>query len=161
MRKPTSKQSKRDAIDNIPIVEGCGNVFEDLGLPDADILQVKATMAIYIWKIISERRLTQKQAAVLLGIDQPGVSDIMRGHLRGYSTDRLIRFLTTLGHDVEVVVTERAPSARRPGKLRVRNAVAPAPAPASRSQPRAASSARKAGRTAPIPARAQAASRHG
>jgi predicted XRE-type DNA-binding protein len=155
MRKPTSKQSKRDAIDNIPIVEGCGNVFEDLGLPDADILQVKATMAIYIWKIISERRLTQKQAAVLLGIDQPAVSDIMRGHLRGY------RFLTTLGHDVEVVVTERAPSARRPGKLRVRNAVAPAPAPASRSQPRAASSARKAGRTAPIPARAQAASRHG
>lgn len=134
MRKTTSRRPKRDAIDKIPIVEGCGNVFEDLGLPDADILQVKSTMAIYVQQIISKRHLTQKRAAEILGIDQPGVSDVIRGDLRGYSTERLIRFLTTLGHDIEVFVTERAPTSRRPGRLRVRNAAAPTAAVRARAR---------------------------
>jgi predicted XRE-type DNA-binding protein len=148
MRKPTSKRTKRDAIDEIQIVESSGNVFEDLGLPDADILSVKSTMAIYIWKVISDRGLTQKQAAELLGIDQPGVSDIVRGNLRGYSTDRLIRFLTKLGQDIDLVVTERPSCASRPGILRVR-AATPRPAVAAAPvRPRAAARPRTPARRA-------------
>ena len=108
----------------IAVEAGCGNVFADLGLPDAEVLLAKSNMAIHIWSVISARGLTQKQAAEILGIDQPGVSDIIRGRLTRYSTDRLIRFLGALGQDVELVITDRARNSRRPGRLRVRNGAA-------------------------------------
>ena len=61
-------------------------------------------------KIIAEiqrRRLTQSQAAAVLGIDQPKVSAMLGGQFRGYSVERLMRFLAALGHDVEIVVKPR------------------------------------------------------
>ena len=81
-----------------------GNVFADLGLPDADEHLIKAGLVIKIDRIIRQRALTQAAAAQLIGIDQPKVSAMLAGQFRGYSVDRLMRFLVALGQDVEIVV---------------------------------------------------------
>ncbi len=81
-----------------------GNVFADLGLPDAEELNAKAQIAYRICQILDERKLTQKQAATVLGIDQPKISNLMRGRLDGFSTDRLFRFLTAFDRNVEIVI---------------------------------------------------------
>ncbi len=98
--------------------ESSGNVFADLGLPDADERLVKATLALEIGRIIKARKLTQQAAAKLMGIDQPKVSHVLTGRLAGYSTARLMGFLTALGRDVEIVV-RTPPRRRRQGRLRV------------------------------------------
>ena len=104
--------------ERITITKGSGNVFADLGLPDAEELLVKATLAIEIERIIRQRKLTQRAAAALMGIDQPKVSHILRGRLQGYSTERLMGFLTALGRDIEIVV-RKAPRSRRQGRVKV------------------------------------------
>jgi len=81
-----------------------GNVFADLELPEAEELNAKAQIAYRICRILDERRLTQKQAAALLGIDQPKISNMKRGRLDGFSIDRLFRFLTALDRNVEIVI---------------------------------------------------------
>jgi len=86
------------------ITEGSGNVFADLGLPNAEERKTKAELAYQISTIISERRLTQAHAGAVLGIEQPHVSRLIRGRLSGFSVERLMSFLTALGRDVEIVV---------------------------------------------------------
>jgi predicted XRE-type DNA-binding protein len=81
----------------IEVYSSSGNVFSDLGLPDADELLIKAQLADQISDLIEERKLTQVEAVKLLGIDQPNVSALLRGRLSGFSTDRLFRFLSLLG----------------------------------------------------------------
>lgn len=88
--------------ENIEIHSGSGNVFADLGLPNADELLIKAKLADQISDIISQRKLTQAEAANLLGVDQPKVSALVRGKLSGFSVERLFRFLNTLGSDIEI-----------------------------------------------------------
>lgn len=88
--------------ETIKVHSSSGNVFADLGLPDADELIVKAELAHYISEIISERRLAQTEAAELLGIDQPKVSALVHGKLSGFSVERLFRFLNALGSNVEI-----------------------------------------------------------
>ncbi|MBS1831111.1 MAG: XRE family transcriptional regulator [Acidobacteria bacterium] len=100
----------------LEITEGSGNVFADLGLPDAEEHAVKAGLALKIQTVLTRRRLTQAAAAELMGIDQPKVSAILSGQFRGYSVERLMRFLVALGHDVEIVVK---PSKSRAPGLRV------------------------------------------
>ncbi|MFO0951165.1 MAG: helix-turn-helix transcriptional regulator [Isosphaeraceae bacterium] len=73
------------------VQESCGNVFSDLGLPKPEQLLVKDGLAKRISDIISERGMTQVEAATLLGIDQPKVSALIRGKLGGFSVDRLFR----------------------------------------------------------------------
>jgi predicted XRE-type DNA-binding protein len=93
-------------------------VFADLNLPHADDLLAKAELAAKIIAEIQRRRLTQSQAAAILGIDQPKVSALKQGKLSGFSIERLMRFLLRLGRDVEISVSGRS----RPGsvaKLRV------------------------------------------
>jgi predicted XRE-type DNA-binding protein len=77
-----------------------GNVFADLGLPDADERLTKAELANEICCLIRSAKLTQTQAARRLGVDQPKVSALMRGQLKEFSIERLIRFATRLGRDV-------------------------------------------------------------
>jgi predicted XRE-type DNA-binding protein len=84
-----------------------GNVFADLGLADAGEHLVKAGLVVRINRIIRQRRLTQAAAAQIIGIDQPKVSAMLAGQFRGYSVERLMRFLVALGHDVEIVVKPR------------------------------------------------------
>lgn len=115
---------KKPAAAEVEFFVGSGNVFADLGLPDAEELFAKANLVIEIDRTIQARRLTQAQAAKLMGIDQPKVSKLLRGDLRGYSTHRIMEFLTRLGHDVEIVIgpTKRAP---RTGSIRVSAARTP------------------------------------
>jgi predicted XRE-type DNA-binding protein len=100
------------------IIKSSGNVFADLGLPGAEERLVKARLAAEIARAIARRKVTQAAVAELMGIDQPKVSRLLHGRLAGFSTDRLLTWLTALGQDVEIVV--RQPSRRRRGRLRVR-----------------------------------------
>lgn len=97
---------------------GSDNVFADLGLEDAPELLAKARLAHRISQIIGKRGLTQFQAAKMLGIDQPKVSALVRGHLEKFSMERLCEFLTALGCDVTIQVREKRNA--RGGKLTVR-----------------------------------------
>jgi predicted XRE-type DNA-binding protein len=94
-------------FDEIEYEESSGNVFADLGLPDADELLLKAGLARQITVILQERGLTQAEAARVLGTQQPKVSQLVRGALGGFSLERLIRYLNALGRDVEIVVHEQ------------------------------------------------------
>ncbi len=93
-----------------------GNVLADLGLPDSEEHLVKAGLVLRIGKAIRARGMSQAEAAGVLGIDQPKVSALLRGQFRGYSVERLMRFLVALGHDVEIVVR---PKRRGPAQLHV------------------------------------------
>jgi len=79
---------------------GSGNVFADIGLPRPEERLAKADLAIRIAETIRGRRLTQNRAARILKIDQPKVSRLLHGRLSGFSTERLMHFLTLLGVDI-------------------------------------------------------------
>src|SRR5580700_11393538 len=104
---------KRKALEMEP---GSGNVFADLGVADVGEHLIKAGLVVKIDRTIRRRRLTQTAAAQLMGIDQPKVSAMLSGQFRGYSVERLMRFLVALGHNVEIVVKPRK---RGPAELRV------------------------------------------
>jgi predicted XRE-type DNA-binding protein len=101
----------------ISVEPSSGNVFADLGLPDAETHLLKAELVSRIDAIVRQRRLTQTKAAALLGLSQPDVSRLLRGHFRDYSVERLFRLLQALGRDVEIVI--RKSRANRPGRLRI------------------------------------------
>lgn len=108
---------KKQEVD-IPVTPGSGNVFADLGFAEPEEELTKAQLASHIRQVIKRRRLTQVAAAALMGIDQPKVSALLNGRLTNFSTDRLLRLLTALGQDVEIVVKER-PSHLEKGQIRV------------------------------------------
>lgn len=83
---------------------GSGNVFADLGLPNAEEDLAKAKIVRRIHQTINARGLTQSQAAEVLGIDQPKVSGLIRGRFGGFSMERLFRFLNALDQDVDIVI---------------------------------------------------------
>ena len=101
---------------------GSGNVFKDLNVSQPEEMLAKAALAAQIALALSARGLTQGAAATLLGIDQPKVSALLRGRLSGFSTDRLLRFLTALGRDVEIVIREKGRRSSGFGHLQVRSA---------------------------------------
>jgi predicted XRE-type DNA-binding protein len=98
---------------------GSGNVFADLGFPNAEEMLAKAELAQKITAIIDLRRFTQAQAANVLGVDQPKISALKRGRLSGFSLERLVRFLILLGRDVEIVVKPRRGAKRGHARLLV------------------------------------------
>ena len=81
-----------------------GNVFADIGLPDAQELHLKAKLVLKIDGLMRERGLRQIEAARLFGVTQPDVSKMLRGDFRQFSFERLMRFLVALGQDVKIVV---------------------------------------------------------
>ncbi len=93
--------------EEINVQKSSGNVFADLGLANPDELLVKAELVSKISKIITQQKITQVEAAELLGIDQPKISALMKGRLSGFSTERLFRFLNALGCDVEIVIKSK------------------------------------------------------
>jgi predicted XRE-type DNA-binding protein len=101
------------------VVASSGNVFEDLGLPNAQGRLAKAELARRIGIIIADRHLTQSAASEILGVDQPKVSVLMSGRLSGFSLERLMHFLTLLGQDIEIVVSAE-PTSKSVGDLKVR-----------------------------------------
>jgi predicted XRE-type DNA-binding protein len=83
---------------------GSGNVFRDIGVPNAEEHLVKAQLVFKIDTILKKRGLRQVEAADLFGVRQPDVSKMLRGDFRQFSVERLLRFLVALDHDVEIVV---------------------------------------------------------
>jgi predicted XRE-type DNA-binding protein len=97
-------------------VQSSGNVFADLGLPNPEHEMLRAQLTLRIYRIIKERGITQADAGKILGIRQPHVSALMRNRSGAFSLERLMRFLTALDHDVEIVLK---PKRRARGELRV------------------------------------------
>jgi predicted XRE-type DNA-binding protein len=94
-------------VRKVKVEAGSGNIFADLGLPDADTHFLKAQIVSEIYRLTNERKLTQARAGKLMGISQPEVSRMFKGNFREYSIDRLMRFLTSFDRDVEIVVKPR------------------------------------------------------
>jgi len=100
------------------VIESSGNVFADMGLPDAEQELIKAQLASHLRQVIKRRRLTQVAAAALMGIDQPKVSALLSGRLANISSERLMRLLTALGQDVDITVRAK-PRNHTNGRIRV------------------------------------------
>jgi predicted XRE-type DNA-binding protein len=103
---------------DIKVTPSSGNVFADLGFPEPEEELTRAQLASRIQQIIKQRRLTQMAAARLMGVDQPKVSALLNGRLGNFSSARLMRLLTALGQDVEIVVRAK-PRNRQHGRIRV------------------------------------------
>src|SRR3954447_21392351 len=104
--------------DEETIERGTGNLFADLGYPDADERQTKLRLAHAVNGVIARRRLTQVAAAAKLGVNQPKVSALANYKLDGFSVERLMTFLTALDHDVEIVIRNK-PRSRSAGRISV------------------------------------------
>lgn len=102
----------------IEIERGTGNVFADVGYPDAEERQTKLRLAYAINQVVGERRLTQAASAALLGINQPKVSALLNYKLSGFSVERLMTFLTALDRDVDIVIRKK-PRSRSAGRISV------------------------------------------
>ena len=97
---------------NADVERSSGNVFADLGIPNAEEYYAKAQIAYRICNIINKAKLTQAKAAKVLAIDQPKISALMNGHLDGFSSDRLFRFLNALDQDIEIVIKPKQRSTK-------------------------------------------------
>ena len=83
---------------------GSGNVFKDIGVPNAEAHLIKAQLVLKIDSIIKKRGLKQVEAADLFGVRQPDISKMLRGEFRQFSVERLLRFLVALDQDVAIIV---------------------------------------------------------
>ena len=88
----------------VKVEMGSGNIFADLGLPDAEAHFLKAQIVSEIYRLTHERKLTQSQAGERMGVSQPEVSRLFKGNFREYSVDRLMGFLNVFDRDIEIVV---------------------------------------------------------
>ena len=93
-----------------------GSVYADLGYKNHEEMETKANLIVEISRAMKKKKLNQTQAAKLFGINQPKLSELLRGRFRGYSVERLMNFLTALGEDVDIFVRPK-PKTR---KARVR-----------------------------------------
>jgi predicted XRE-type DNA-binding protein len=120
----TYAKQRRLTMKKHEYVEGSGNVYADLGVINPQEARAKADLAHRIVDIIEARKLTQVQAGKVLGVDQPKISALKRGRLADFSIERLGAFLLLLGHDVQISVTPKPHSSRKPPTLEV-NAMGP------------------------------------
>ena len=97
-------------VNGIEVEIGSGNVFADLGLPDAEKLKIKSGLVIEITKAVRKLGLTQAEAADRMGIAQPKVSSLLRGDFAklNLSERKLMDCLNRLGYDIEIKVTPAA-----------------------------------------------------
>ncbi|MDR1350066.1 MAG: helix-turn-helix domain-containing protein [Zoogloeaceae bacterium] len=107
---------KKHIIDSMECWEGSGNVFADLGLPDAEKIKIKSGLIIEIMNALERLDLTQQEAAQRMGITQPKLSDILRGRNFSISERKLMDCLNRLGYDIEIRVK---PAAEPVGHLRL------------------------------------------
>jgi predicted XRE-type DNA-binding protein len=101
--------TNHDLTENLEntVTSGSGNVYADLGYENPEEMLLKAHLVTLLSKAIKAKGLNQYQAAELLGIDQPKISALVRGQFRGYSLERLFKFLNALDLDVEVNVKSK------------------------------------------------------
>ena len=111
MRRPNAESRRR-------ITRGTGNVFADLGFHDAAERQAKLRLAFALNQLLDVRKLSQDDAAKMLGVTQPKVSALRHYKLAGFSVERLMSLLTALDQDVEIVI-RRKPRSRKAGRITV------------------------------------------
>jgi predicted XRE-type DNA-binding protein len=99
---------QKRTINGIEIQRSSGNVYADLGLPDAEKLKIKTGLVIEIRKAVHHLGLTQQTAAKRMGLTQPKVSDMMRGDFSNLSERKLMDCLNRLGYDIEIKVKPAA-----------------------------------------------------
>lgn len=85
---------------------GSGNVFRDIGVPRPAEALAKAQLVVKIGEAVKKRKLTQRAAGALAGLDQPKMSRLLNGDTTGFSIDRLLGILAALGNDVQIRVSE-------------------------------------------------------
>jgi predicted XRE-type DNA-binding protein len=100
------------------VTRGTGNVFADLGFPDDVERQAKLRLAYALNQVLEARKLSQADAAKMLGVTQPKVSALRHYKLAGFSVERLMNLLTALDHDVEIVIRQK-PRSRKAGRISV------------------------------------------
>jgi predicted XRE-type DNA-binding protein len=100
------------------VTRGTGNVFADLGFPDAAERQARLRLAYALNQELEARKISQADAAKVLGVTQPKVSALRRYKLEGFSVERLMNLLTALDQDVEIVI-RRKPRSRKTGRISV------------------------------------------
>jgi predicted XRE-type DNA-binding protein len=101
-----------------PVTRGTGNVFADLGFPDAADRQFKLRLAYALNQVLEARKLPQADAAKVLGVTQPKVSALRHYKLAGFSVERLMNLLTAVDQDVEIVI-RRKPHSRKVARISV------------------------------------------
>jgi predicted XRE-type DNA-binding protein len=106
MRKKTKTNEEKLADTRVEL--GSGNVFADLRFDHPEEMLAKARLVSEMQKAIKKKKLTQTEAAEILGLTQPKLSILLKGQFKGYSTDRLIRFIRILGQDVDIYVTPKS-----------------------------------------------------
>jgi len=100
------------------VIRGSGNVFADLGFTDGAERQAKLRLAYALNQIVEAHKLSQADAARVLGVTQPKVSALRHYKLSGFSVERLMNLLTALDHDVEIVI-RRKPHSRKAARITV------------------------------------------
>lgn len=106
-------------IDGIEIERSSGNVWADVGRPDAEEAFARCQLLMLVTNTIRDRKLSLARAAWLLGTSLETVSDLIRGRLSKFSLSRLLSFVTALGYDVEIVVRPRPAASDRQARLTV------------------------------------------
>src|SRR6476660_952867 len=101
-----------------PVIRGTGNVFADLGFPEAADRQARLRLAYALNQELEARKISQADAAKVLGVTQPKVSALRRYKLEGFSVERLMNLLTALDQDVEIVI-RRKPRSRKVARITV------------------------------------------
>ncbi len=104
---------------SITCERGTGNVYKDLGFPDAEELQAKAILVSRIMSIIEKKGWSQERAAEILGLTQPKISLLSRGQFSGFSIEKLFNLLQKLNQDVQIVIKARKASGKKMGHLSV------------------------------------------
>jgi predicted XRE-type DNA-binding protein len=100
------------------IEKSSGNVFADIGFANDQEMLVKANLALKISEIITQRRLTQMEAALVLGMPQPKLSKLLRGQFHGVSETKMLECLNKLGRDIQIVI-RKANREKRIGRTSV------------------------------------------
>ncbi len=110
--------ASRNAERREPVTHGTGNVFADLGFPHAAERQAKLRLAYALNQVLEARKLSQADAAKVLGVTQPKVSTLRNYKLAGFSVERLMNLLTALDQDIEIVI-RRKPRSRKAARISV------------------------------------------
>jgi predicted XRE-type DNA-binding protein len=103
--RTTGERRRADRAE--PITRGTGNIFADLGFPDAAERQARLRLAYVVNHVLEARKLSQADAAKVLGLTQPGMSSLHHFRLAGFSIERLMNLLTALDQEVEIVIRRK------------------------------------------------------
>lgn len=107
------------------IHESQPNIFAEIGVAEPETHLLKAKLVAEIVRLVRERKLTQSAAGALMGISQPEVSRMFKGHFREYSVERLMTLLTAFDRDVEILVRSRGDESEgERGRITVRHEAA-------------------------------------